>query len=353
MTFKRSFAIAAAMVVVLPSVAWAQAAQVQPPPLRPPQDRQLPLVGPSNAQENLRNSPLAGAPRSDGGATSQSVTIPLDNLPPAMRTQIGNSVVNEMVPVTPETARNLRVLQDEVRRALQSPTVEPPGAVSRSFEIQPGRGGAAPAVIRLFPGQATSVVFTDSTGAPWPVANVLQGADDAFKHEVFGENSPTIGIVAQHLVVRSNILVRLKDFPTPISLRVETNNREIDDTLTVRVLARGPNAAAPLLEGSSGLEPGDRDMVSFVDGVPPTGARRLDVSGFAPTGSAAWLYAGNVYLQTPGRVLAPAYDKTVRHPSGAYSIFRLPETPIVSIVHEGRAGTVRLQERPIEGVSAR
>lgn len=137
---------------------------VVPPPLRPDSTTNFPIVSPSDASRSqFRNSPAGGAGpdgSAQGAGNASGVVMPLNTLPPAMRASTAREIIDELIPLTPEEIAEFRRRQDAVRRANLMPTIEPPGAASRSIEIQPGRSPQA--TVRIFPGHATSIIFTDA-----------------------------------------------------------------------------------------------------------------------------------------------------------------------------------------------
>ncbi len=178
MSIFRVSAVLSAIFCAYPAFA-QNSTMVAPPPLRPETSTSIPIVAPTDANRaQLRGSPAGTAASGGSGAGSgggSGVVMPLNTLPPAMRASTARELMDEMLPLTPEEIAEWRRRQDAARRANLMPTIDPPGAVSRSIEIQPGRSPQS--TVRIFPGHATSIIFTDSTGSPWPVANVLQGSD--------------------------------------------------------------------------------------------------------------------------------------------------------------------------------
>src|SRR3990167_5947063 len=80
-----------------------------------------------------------------------------------------NGVAKQLFPLSPERVIELRQMYDTAQFAAQSPagTPQKPTATSQFVNLSPG---STPPVIRLAQGFVSSLVFLDSTGAPWPIS---------------------------------------------------------------------------------------------------------------------------------------------------------------------------------------
>jgi intracellular multiplication protein IcmK len=316
---------------------------VVPVPVTRPAPDGPPLVGAPNQVQNNANALNPGVlPPSANG------NFPISALPPAMRQQISDNAFDEamqdLIPTTPAQIRRFRGVQDETQRALLEPIRPQPKRVFRSEQITLD-AGKAPPVLRVVTGRASALTFRDSTGAPWPVEVVYPGSATAFSVEPFGTDSSMLGISPLQNVINSNMIVRLRGLPTPVVVEIETTENEIDGRLDLHVLNRGPNARASIVEGVRGLEPGSAAIIAFLDGVPPNGSQRVDVSGFTPRDTAAWLYGGSLYIRTSAQVLSPAAISTVRSADDRVAVYEMPEVPIVLLSTDGQMGSLRLQQR--------
>ncbi len=80
-----------------------------------------------------------------------------------------------------------------------------------------------------------------------------------------------------------------------------------------------PNTASP-------------QLLTFLDGVPPNGAKALQVTG-GPC--QAWLLGGHLYLRTSLTVLSPSWLSTMSSPDGTH-VYELQKTPVVLASQRGK-----------------
>ncbi|HEX2548503.1 MAG TPA: DotH/IcmK family type IV secretion protein, partial [Gammaproteobacteria bacterium] len=86
-----------------------------------------------------------------------------------------SSLLQQNVPLSPEQIVKIRQQMDVQQRAAAIPANIPPKPVSSTLMINLAPGTTPPA-IRLSQGYISSLVFVDSTGAPWPIASFDIGA---------------------------------------------------------------------------------------------------------------------------------------------------------------------------------
>ena len=123
------------------------------------------------------------AVRAQGGPVVQSAPMSysesqetmLNSVPPAANppspeaNAAFNALLQQNMPLTPQQVIKLRQMIDTSQRAASTPPTVPPKPVSTTVMMNLAPGTTPPA-IRLAKGYVTSLVFVDSTGAPWPIA---------------------------------------------------------------------------------------------------------------------------------------------------------------------------------------
>jgi len=257
--------------------------------------------------------------------------------------------------ISPMDEAQLRVLRQLLdRQALV--LAEPPSGVrptprTRAISLTLRPGEELPR-LRLFPGNATSITFSDVTGAPWPVQSFTVGNPQAFAASEAGERGRTNMLVVSPLasrIVANNLVVSLAGHPVPVVFAIEAGGEEIDFRVDVTVRARGPHAVPEPVRPPDIPPTDDRTIQAFLDGVPPSGAEPLRTSHRDVD---AWRFRGRMYLRSPFEVMSPAWRARARHVSGAI-LHVMDETPVVLMTERGRMFQLRIPEAGNPGGAAR
>lgn len=248
-------------------------------------------------------------------------------------------VLQQLVPMSPDMVRDFRRHVDQTGRAASGPASGAlPSARTRSIQLTLRPGEVMPNV-RLHPGNASVVTFSDMTGAPWPVLSATVGNPQAYALAEAGERGRTnmvvISPITQHAVA-ANLVVTLVGHPVPVIFSLATGTGEVDHRLDVGVRARGPNAVMDPISSSSLAPTNDATVQAFIDGVPPRGARKLTTSS---RDVEAWKLGDMVYVRTPLELLSPAYTARARSVSGT-SVYTLVEAPVLLVSQDGRVSSV-------------
>src|SRR5690606_8094639 len=130
-------------------------------------------------------------------------------------------------------------------------------------------------------GNATTLTFSDLTGAPWPVMSVTVGNPTAYQANEAGEKGSTNMVVVSPLTNHAqanNLVVTLLGHPVPIIFTLETGKAEVDYRLDISIQHRGPNAAYDIVASTSLPPTNDAAVQGFLDGVAPKGARKVATS---------------------------------------------------------------------------
>lgn len=212
--------------------------------------------------------------------------------------------------------------------------------------------GAVPQVIRLTAGYSSTVMFQDATGEPWPVLSIVLGNARAFQAtqpKVEAEDgeaqsgvrnrtgtaranvaSNVVSLVPLTNHASSNLMVTLEDAPYPVVLHLITESQarrgRVGDALVVFRLDRGGPNAKPAVLAPPAPEAVSADLLEFVHGVPPDGARPVRLEPEYP-GTRAWLYRDRIYLRTGHHAVWPAWLS--RAGCGGLTVYALPRAPFV------------------------
>jgi intracellular multiplication protein IcmK len=284
--------------------------------------------GPENYGGTVGETPVAGGQPQPSGPAGQP-TIP----PPPLINQARDVV-------SPFTAPEIKELHqdfDETRRAkAQQPVTTVPRISSIAVDLSPG---GAPPLVRTARNETSTVVFLDSTGAPWPLAASPRLASDAYFDVHWLNGTAAIVITAKSSYEQVGVAVFLKGLATPVMLKVSSGDpdsdaktRIVDYRLDLHVPGRGPNAKASIL-GPAQIGLYDDALQAFLDGTPPAGAKPISIEGGAPAHTQVWQLGDSFYLRTPLSIRS-AFDETTSSADGMH-VYKLAPTPLIALSQGG------------------
>lgn len=121
--------------------------------------------------------------------------------------------------------------------------------------------GTSMPVLRTAINQGSTVMFTDNTGAPWPLAAAPYNSNDDGFHVEFIPDSSVLTVQAKRQYDRGNVTAYLKGLAVPVIINVTSGeadstatSRVIDGRLDLRIPQRGPMAKASPA-GQSKIDP--------------------------------------------------------------------------------------------------
>jgi intracellular multiplication protein IcmK len=245
-------------------------------------------------------------------------------------------VEQQMFPLSPEQLVELKKQYKNQQFAKESPVGTPPKptATSQFVNLSPG---STPPVIRLSQGFVSSLVFLDSTGAPWPISAYDLGDPESFNIQ-WDKSSNTLMIQAKSMYTYGNLAVRLKELNTPVMLTLIPGQKAVDYRVDMRVQGYGPNAKNLPLE--EGLPPSANDLLLHVlDGVPPAGSSRLTVSG----GDArAWILGDHMFVRTNLTILSPGWLSSMTSADGMHA-YEMQKTPVLLVSWHGKVMQLKVE----------
>lgn len=272
-------------------------------------------------------------PKPDMRAASPIPAV--DPVPIGLTRQQFEEVLATEAPLQPDQIREIRRIKDEAARAAsERPRPMPkPVFTSVSMGFQPG---AMPHPVRTDINTVTSLVFTDSTGASWPILWASVGDKRQFdlsetkdstektdkNEEGKAASSNILTITPKTSYGVTNLSVMLQNAPAPVIMTLLTGQREVDYRLDVVIKGRSPNAK---IVASNSMDAVNQEMMMVLDGVPPPTAKPLSVSG----GEAeAWKIGNRIFLRTTMKVMSPAPIGMIAS-AGGMQAFEVPETPLI------------------------
>jgi len=257
------------------------------------------------------------------------------NKTPTLRDEAFKQLLDKISPLTPEQIIKMRKQQDKTQQAVAATPNTPPRPVSSTLTIDLSPG-VTPPVIRLSAGFVSSLVFVDSTGQPWPIADYSLGNPKNFNIQ-WDKKTNTMFIQSTTAYNSANLAVRLATLDTPVMLSLVSGQREVDYRVDLQVRGRGPNALATIV--GDGLPSSSPSLLSVLDGVPPPGSQELEVSGGL---GRAWLWQGKLIFRTQLTVLSPAWSATVSSPDGT-RVYEMSQTPLILASQNGKPIKIELK----------
>lgn len=290
---------------------------------------QAPLANPPAATTSISSAPVQPPQlRTEGSIASHDDENMIENL-------AYDQVETQIFPMTEHQIKNLRAKFQDIELAKTAvPSPPKPVATSQFVNLSPG---STPPVIRLGQGFVTSLVFLDSTGAPWPISAYDLGDPGSFNIQ-WDKTGNTLMIQASKLYNYGNMAVRLEGLNTPVMLTLIPGQKEVDYRVDMRVQGMGPNALMPVF--GDGLPPSaNRLLLHVLDGVPPPGCTRLTVSG----GDArAWLYKEKMYVRTNLTILSPAWLSTMTSGDGMHA-YEMQKSPVILVTWRGKVMQLKVE----------
>lgn len=247
------------------------------------------------------------------------------------------AVRDEAFPLSPNQIKTLHNMLDDTQLATATaPFDMPPQPTSSSLFVNLAPG-ATPPVIRLSRGFVSSLVFIDSTGAPWPIEAFDLGNPTVFNIS-WNKKDNTLMVQARSSYTYGNLAVKLAELNTPVMLTLVPGQKVVDYRVDLRVQGIGPQAK-PTLRGSGMPSAANSLLLNILDGVAPSGSVRLQVQGNL---AEAWLHNGKMYLRSRFHLLSPAWFAKMSSADGT-NAYELQSTPTVLMSHEGKPVHLKIE----------
>lgn len=239
-------------------------------------------------------------------------------------------------PLSADEIRQLRAQQAEQNRAIATPGITAvPRITAQTLSLQPG---ASLPLVRTAVNWPATVSFIDSTGAPWSLlGDPVSGSPDIKVKWLPGTSFMII--TANRDFVSTLVTVGLKGLSVPLQISVMSGEPDtakktwtVDARLDLRVPRRGPDAVADAPSPSRiGLH--DDVLQAFLDGVPPSGAKRLKTTGSVPD-TVVWQQGDDLYIRSRADI-RDEFDTTLSSADGTH-LWKLPLTPRIAFSVDGR-----------------
>ncbi|WP_088698663.1 DotH/IcmK family type IV secretion protein [Halomonas campaniensis] len=261
-------------------------------------------------------------------------------LPPPSQLEDARNMVS---PLAPDQITDLRDYYEDTRRAAIARPVNGVGQI-RSTSVELAPGSAVPE-LRSMPNELSTLVFVDSTGAPWPLAASPRVSRNDLFDVNWLEGTNMISVSPLTSYNEGSITVVLQGMPIPVSVKLSTINPRsnssehyYDSRHDLRIPGRGPNAQSPTT-GSDQIALYDQVMQDFLDGLPPSGSQSVDLAP-SDLDANAWMFDDSLYLRT-SLPIRTSFERTLSSADGTH-VYKLPITPFVALSSEGRTVTLKL-----------
>ncbi len=248
------------------------------------------------------------------------------------REQAFDSAINGLMPMSPEQIAALLEKYKTTRAASEKRIggAPKPEIVVQTVSLEPG---VLPPVIKLSPGNVTSVTMMDMTGEPWPVQNVSWGGN--FEVISPGDGGHVIRVSPLGAVETGNMSVQLVGLKTPVTFTLETQLDVVQYRFDARIPEYGPLASPPIIDKGLDIQAGsDRAIGQILDGVPPTGTEKIRLSG-VDARTSVYRSGGNIYLRTPLSLLSPGWSASAKSADGT-TVYVVNNTPVFLLSDRGK-----------------
>lgn len=245
------------------------------------------------------------------------------------------SAKEKRAPLNPSQVTEIRQIITEVRRAENSPLNGPVQLNIRTIELD--SDSAQPVTLDVAPGYASSIVFFDQTGSPWPIDGDIIGDVASFNKKYASESRHIAVFEILRDFSESNALVNLKGLPVPVVIRLRGNDKVVDSRLSIRIPRFGPNAEVrPFV--SNELESVSSGMLSVMSGDRIPGSNSYQLNGVPGDVT----YSNNtLFIKTKAVLISPPWKGAITSPTG-YNFYEVhPVTNLLfSIDGETREATI-------------
>lgn len=243
-----------------------------------------------------------------------------------------------------------RMMRESKRAALMPIDVPPlPEIGMLQVDLSPG---AVPPIIRLSENEGSSIVFMDSTGAPWTIQNFVNFAPKLASVSSPLKDGHILTVEPKSPFGNGNIAVFLQGLQTPITITLLAGQKNVDYRVDVRVPRRLPSSnLGDIIQGgvssfgnsdAIGAEPLLVDVIQNT--VHDPDVQKINTSS---PDVMAWIKtkgdSRTILLRTQGVLLAPvALDGKKVVASDGTKAYEIRLTPLITVLLNGRSRNVSL-----------
>ncbi|MFS1426450.1 DotH/IcmK family type IV secretion protein [Vibrio splendidus] len=239
-------------------------------------------------------------------------------------------------PLTPSEILELRAMALKLEESKNKPLENIKNEI-RSVTLDVG--ASEPVTINVVKGLASSIVFYDETGAPWPIEGEIIGDMGAFKKHTIGDRKNIAVFEVLRNFAESNALVHLKGLDVSIVVRLVGSEHANDSRLSVRIPKPGPHAQfVPVSSPSIGNT--DPLLTSVANGNFLQGSKRFEIVGVDGT---VFYKNGYLYMRTKHKLILPLPKEAQTTPSG-YMVYKVPAAEDFLFLIDGKMVEATIEE---------
>lgn len=249
-----------------------------------------------------------------------------------------DQLVNTMFPLNPSEISALKSkLSARQKSAAVMPAMSNAMGVSRIVvaNTKPGFKSSIPN-IRLGIGVVTSLVMTDAKGNVWPMTSYVIGDSSDFSVNWDGK-SGIMMLQAKKPYANTNMAVMLKGRATPVTLMLQSTQKEWDYEVYVRVDSGS---------GDNGEFSGNDNayLLGLLSGIAPEGATLMSLSG-NDSQTKVWRYHGNYLILTSGTLVSPSYIHHVEDNTlGTTNVYEIAPTSVILLSSQSQLEKIYVKE---------
>ncbi|MDR3135649.1 MAG: DotH/IcmK family type IV secretion protein, partial [Deltaproteobacteria bacterium] len=249
-----------------------------------------------------------------------------------------------LLPSSPDEVRAYRRSLDAREEAMADWAPSALRSRTERVRLEPGFN---PPLVELSPNLVTALVFTDSTGSPWPVVTTVLGSGNLFSAQLLegqAANQVIVAPLSSH--GHSNLVVSLKGKDIPLIARLSVNSavspdRQLDGLIIFQVQESGPLATPMAGLDHRPASAVDDLLYQMLDGITPEGSKAIKADP-ALEGESFTQIGPKIYLRTTRGLLWPAPIARVSGPGGV-AVYEIPAVSSVMLHDADEALTVFLQ----------
>lgn len=240
-------------------------------------------------------------------------------------------------PLTPSEIIELRSLAQKLEESQNKPLSNIKNEI-RSVTLDVG--ASEPVTINVVKGLASSIVFYDETGAPWPIEGEIIGDTMAFKKHTIGDRKNIAVFEVLRNFAESNALVHLKGLDVSIVVRLVGSEQSNDSRLSVRIPKPGPHAQFVPVATQSGTATTDPLLTSIANGNFLQDSKRFEIVGVDGT---VFYKGGYLYMRTKHKLILPLPKEAQTTPSG-YMVYKVPAAEDFLFLIDGKMVEATINE---------
>lgn len=251
--------------------------------------------------------------------------------------------MSEQYPLSPEEIIQFRKMQKEINKAQNTPINNGVKTSIRTVDLDIGSAEAI--TLSVASGFASSMVFYDESGNPWPVQGEIIGNDLAFKSEIVGEQKHIAIFEILQDFAESNALINLQGLPIPLVIRLKGTDSTVDSRLSVRIPRIGPNTEVGEIYMPEGVDNAPDEILEMLNGGELLSGEEYELNGVSGT---VYFSEGSLYIRSKAKLLSPPINPPLsmemQSPTG-YNVYKIPPVTQLLFSQNGELKEAEVKEK--------